>query len=254
MKTNFLFLVSMFIICTVYGEIKNGYENQISSARESLKNLSALRWTSHDLSHIQLREIKSKTQTVWNYIAQYELTENLLKQFQILAPDLYHEINEIKDSRGRSTDVYVKFILREHAVVQAGGITYLNQVPGDQHAYRSEYGERTVSVKIWIMDNALFVLAHEMGHIKYQVSNLSSYVEYYKITYPPAFTEPNYIGHNINDPSGLSALSFHKRFCHAYANSSKQRNNPQETPANLFRHIRKRILSEILAENRLANL
>lgn len=244
----------MFIICTVYGEIKNGYENQISSARESLKNLSALRWTSHDLSHIQLREIKSKTQTIWNYIAQYELTENLLKQFQILAPDLYHEINEIKDSRGRSTDVYVKFILREHAVVQAGGITYLNQVPGDQHAYRSEYGERTVSVKIWIMDNALFVLAHEMGHIKYQVPNLAGYMDYYKMTYRPGFTEPNYIGHNTNDPSGLSALSFHKRFCHAYSNSSKQRNNPQETPANLFRHIRKRILSEILAENRLANL
>ena len=254
MKTNFLFLVSMFIICTVYGEIKNGYENQISSARESLKNLSALRWTSHDLSHIQLREIKSKTQTIWNYIAQYELTENLLKQFRIIAPDLYQEINEIKDSQGRSTDVYVKFILREDASIQAGGITYLDQVEGDQHAYRSEYGERTVSVKIWIMDNALFVLAHEMGHIKYQVPNLAGYMDYYKMTYRPGFTEPNYIGHNTNDPSGLSALSFHKRFCHAYSNSSKQRNNPQETPANLFRHIRKRILSEILAENRLANL
>lgn len=249
-----LALVSMFVMCNVYGEIKNGYENQINGARETLKNLSALLWASDDLSLIQLREIKSKKQTVANYIAQYELTESLLKQFQIMAPDLYHEINEIKDNHGRSTDVYVKFILSEQATIQAGGITYLDQVPGDPHTYRSEYGEHTVSVKIWIMDNALFVLAHEMGHIKYQVPNLSYYVAYYKMTYPPAITEPNYIGHNINDPSGLSALSFHKRFCHAYSNSLKQKTSSLETPVNLFRHIRKRILSEILAENRLATL
>ena len=40
-----------------------------------------------------------------------------------------------------------------------------------------------VSVKIWAVNKALFVLAHELGHVKYQVPHLASYINEYKKYY-----------------------------------------------------------------------
>lgn len=44
------------------------------------------------------------------YITYFELTEDLLVQFRTIAPELYNEIDVIKDCRGRNVFVYVKFV------------------------------------------------------------------------------------------------------------------------------------------------
>ena len=59
----------------------------------------------------------------------------------------------------------------------------MDQSSDDKDAYQSEYGKFTVSVKVWIVPRALLVLAHELGHVKYQVPNLASYFEFYKKHY-----------------------------------------------------------------------
>ena len=97
--------------------------------------------------------------------------------------DLYNEIDTIKDIKGRAVNVFVKFIPTDATEVKAWGTTYMRQVENDQDGYLSEYGELTVSVKIWIVNNALLVLAHELGHVKYQVPNLANYFEYYRKNY-----------------------------------------------------------------------
>ena len=52
------------------------------------------------------------------------------------------------------------------------GITSLDYKEGDNDASYSEYGDRTVSITIWIMDNALTILSHELGHVKYRYPTL----------------------------------------------------------------------------------
>jgi hypothetical protein len=156
-------------------KIKNGYALQVEYARESLKALQTLLYETPEVSNAQRKVAEARIKTLVNYISYFELTEDLLLQFRIVAPDLYNEIDSVKDRQGRPTDVFVKFIAPEQAKVLAWGITNINFVPEDPDMYKSEYGNGTVSVKVWIVSKALLVLAHEFGHIKYQVPNLANY-------------------------------------------------------------------------------
>lgn len=236
-----------------FGEIKNGYANGINSARESLKVLCAL-LLEEDLTAAKKKTIKTKIKEVVNFITYYELTENLLRQFKTISPELYNEIDTIKDLKGRHADVYIKFITEEESRVQAWGVTNVAQASGDTHAYHSEYGERTVSVKVWAVNKALLVLAHELGHVKYQLPNLSRYVEYYKTTYRPGFTESNYIGHGPNDKSGKSASAFESKFRENYTRYLKNDYNQVESPLALVKKIQKDVLSGMLTGHPLASL
>jgi len=163
---------------------------------------------------VNLRILSIKS--IENHLAYHELTEKLLAQFMLIAPEIYNEIETIVDSNGRPVDVYIKFVPCNSTKVEAWGITYIGQAKDDKDMYLSEYGEGTVSVKIWAVPKALFVLAHELGHIKYQVPNLASYMDYYVDNYgPEGGQESNYIGHIQKDPSGISAgddRRFRKQF------------------------------------------
>ena len=177
-----------------------------------------------------------------NNISYYELTENLLNQFKIIAPCLYNEIDTIKDIKGRTVNVFVKFIPTDATEVKAWGTTYMNQVENDRHAYLSEYGELAVSVKIWIVRNALLVLAHELGHVKYQVPHLANYFEYYKKNYFSIMNYSNDIGHNPTDPSGKSAYQYEKLFRKEYAYFLKA-NEKIQNPIALVERIKKNLSS-----------
>jgi hypothetical protein len=237
-----------------FGEIKNGYAKGITAARESLKGLHALLKHEKEITSSQKKMIETKIKEVVNYIAYYELTENLLKQFRLIASDLYNEIDTIKDRQGRSTDVYIKFIPREQTRVQAWGITNIARVVGDSDAYYSEYGERSVSVKVWVVSKALEVLSHELGHVKYQVPNLASYLEYHKMNYRPGITEQNNIGHDPNDTSGKNATAFAKRYRENYYNHWKNGHNQFQSPLVLMENIRKEVHPETMVADPLARL
>jgi hypothetical protein len=212
MKTSCLSIVLVILSFNhSYGELRNGYTDGINSARVSLKVLYSLLHNDTKMNAAQKKAIEARLKDVLNYITAYELTETLLAQFRLIAPQLYDQIDTIKDRRGRMTDVYIKFIPGEQANVQAWGVTGITQVTGDPDACLSEYGESTVSVKIWIVPKALVVLSHELGHIKYVVPNLARYVEYHVRNYRPGTTESNHVGHNPNDASGESAEIFEKK-------------------------------------------
>ncbi len=204
MKTYALF--TMFFLLAFYhssGKIINGYEKDIHTARGSLKHLAGLP---------QDQNVKTRLERVKEYILFYELTERLLQQFQTIVPALHKQIDTIQDFSGRSVDVYVKFVPKTE--IQAGTLatTNIDQMENDPHGYYSNYGPHSVSVKIVTTKHSLLILAHEFGHVRYQVPNLSSYVNFFLRHYQDQHMKANYLGHKPNDPSGQSAVAFEKIF------------------------------------------
>jgi hypothetical protein len=226
-------IILAFNFNTTSGKIQNGYSSGISGAIESLKSLNTLLLDERSMTSAEKKIVESRIKEVETFIVYYELTETLLSRFRLVAPSLYNEIDTLKDRMGRTTDVFVKFIPEEQARVQAWGITNIAQVKGDPDAYLSEYGERAVSVKIWVVNKSLLVLAHELGHVKYQVADLANYFDYYKSTYRRGVTDPNNIGHDHNDPSGKNAVLFEKGFRESQASYFKNSNSPGRSPVEL---------------------
>ena len=90
-----------------------------------------------------------------DHVSYYELTENFLIQFKTIAPQLYAEIDTITDRLGKPVDVYIRFVPIDGTEVKAEGTTYMDQSVGDPDTNKSEFGEFTVSVKVWIVPRAL---------------------------------------------------------------------------------------------------
>lgn len=240
-KRCLLFIIFIVTIGNVFGEIKNGYEKEIFQMRESLKSLNALLHINNNLSAVQRRKIEYRIDSLINNISNYELTKNLLEQFKIISPDLYSEIDTLKDNKGRNVDVFVKFIPADGTKIKAWGTTYMSQVDYDKDAYRSEYGEFTVSIKVWIVNKALYVLAHELGHVKYQVPYFATYMNYYKKNYANRIYSPPNLGHNANDLSGKSATQYVKRFRKGYIQFLRTKNEKIQSPLILIDRIRKNL-------------
>jgi len=237
-------LLVMFVSSLSFGEIKNGYEDEIAPMRVSLKKLIEIVNEKNDLTISQRKKLRTTISFIENDISYYELTKCLIRQFKIVAPELYAEIDSIKDKKGRTINVYIKFIPQDETKVKAWGTTYIEQQKTDKDGYLSAYGVNSVSVKIWIVGNALLVLAHELGHVKYQVPNLATYIEYYKSHYPTA-NILDYIGHEPGDPSGTSAVTFEKRFKKEYAGYLKTPKEKIQSPLVLIEWIKKNLNSNI---------
>ena len=116
-----LFLFLFLLFNHAFGEIKNGYEKDVVQMRASLRRYSALLQVNNNLTPRQRRKITHGIDSLVNNLSNYELTENLLKQFKDIAPDLYAEIDTLKDINGRNVKVYVKFILVNGTEIKAWG-------------------------------------------------------------------------------------------------------------------------------------
>jgi len=234
------FLVLICTCLSAYGKIKNGYEKDITALKESLSYLQTILIENKEISSLKRRKLEATVLTLVNHVAHYELTENLLNQFRIIAPQLYSQVDTISDRLGRPVDVYVKFVQAGETTVKAWGTTSVNQMENDQDAYLSEYGPFTVSVKIWIVANALLVLSHELGHVKHQVPNLASYVKFHRDHYKNN-EQSTYIGHNSGDASGKSANQFAQIFKKDYASFLKTKQEKIPNPSALLAKIRKNL-------------
>lgn len=242
-KYSVIIIISFLMLNNAWAKLRNGYEKNIRYVREQLKNYNDILNTDNNLSASEKRITKNSIKDLIAYQSYYELTEELLKQFKLISPGLYNRIDSIKDSKGRTTDVYVKFIPREEAVIMAGGITRMAQSNKDMDACFSEYGQNSVSIKIWLFSQALFALAHELGHVNYQVPNLETYSEYYKNEYASSLTDSNRLGHSTYDPSGKNATAFEKEFNKDYLNYVKFRKHDTrlDSPFVLMDEIRKKL-------------
>jgi hypothetical protein len=258
-KYYFIVLISLLMLHNASGKLRNGYEIRIGYVRESLNNYYHILTTNKNLPASEKRKIKARMQELIIYQVYYELTENLLSQFKTISPVIFNQIDSIKDAKGRHTDVYVQFISREEGLVMPAGKTYMAQSNEDDDICFSEYGKHTVAVKVWVFSKALFVLAHEFGHVDYQVPNLAGYTEYYKNVYPILATESNYVGHECNDSSGKNAIVFETMFRKDYMNFLKFRDRSEAlgSPLALIQEIRKRVELELfgqLADDNSINL
>jgi len=135
-------------------------------------------------------------------------TDEILTMFYQISPEIYNQVDNIKDEKGINVDVYVKVIYSLGSGID--GKTNLNSWKDN---YYSEYGPNTVSVEIRLNQKIMYTLAHEFGHVLYQVPNLSSYMEYYKANYKEY--ERGY-GHKRGDPSGEMAELIEKQFAKQY--------------------------------------
>lgn len=158
----------------------------------------------------------------------------------MISPSLYHQLDTIRDAKGRPVDVYVKFLQKTDVPTGTIAITNIKQMENDQHAYFSEYGPNTVSVKITVVKNSLLIL----GHVGYQVPNLASYVDFFFSQYRDQHMKATYLGHKPNDPSGQKALMFERQFRKGY---SKYLENNDDTYTNPFT-VRDQIAENIQIE------
>lgn len=201
-------------------EIINGYLNDLMLARKTINNLQCL-MRDDQMSTAQkynLESLYSSVQERYEEIIYcYTKTGKMINALRQIHPELYHEIDEIRDHHGRVTDVYVRVMSPKCMQKNVLGTTNLNQVPGDPHTYRSEFGHGTVSVKVRDCTRyaTLKLLVHELAHVKYQVPNLARYSSYYQKIYTHGRYKNGY-GHASGDPSGATVHTELKRYFALY--------------------------------------
>ncbi len=204
----------MAINVTTLAEIRNGYEKEVCLAEKSMGNLTNLSEEGYSKSvryslEERRRDTENKLEELRDY---YRKTQILINKLLKVDPALYHEVNTIKNYEGDETDVYVKIV--EDLGETYLGITNLEQSSQNPHVHSSEYGDYTVSVMVvrTHINKALKILAHEFGHVRYQVPNLASYMKYYQETYQHQYFDDREAGHWITDPSHLSVIATLKSF------------------------------------------
>lgn len=229
-----------FVAPICLAEIRNGY-SEIAGARSSLTSIRKLLNETHGLSHIERQNMRFKMEDLERYIIHHALTEKLLIIFKDISPDLYAEMDTLKDSRGRTVDVYVKFVPENGLPPGVAGVTSLDQDKADEHTCRSEFGPNTVSVKIAAGNKSLAILAHELGHVHYQTMNLASYAKYYNTSYVNSTSTRKSIGHNDQDDSGKRAVNFVERFKQRFLSYIREGKEKPKSPETLLQGIEREL-------------
>lgn len=240
----------------LFGRIMNGYEPQIERSKIALQELKAFLSENKHLSLGERLQVKEDIENLTSCISYYEITEALIRQLRVISPGIFVETDNLKDKRGRPTDVYVKLIPKEAARILLEAATFFAQAPADEDLNHSAYGDYSVSVEIWISNNALFLLSHELGHIKYIVPNLATYAKFYNKHYAKVRVNLGHIGHFPFDQSGKYARGFEKRFLEDEKTYLQKGGKKPQTFFSLLTRIRKTIrnsenipLDEALASN-----
>lgn len=228
MKNLLLVTALLFLILpNIFAEIKNGYGKDIPVLRASLKALKDLLANKEHLSVPEKKQLRQKIADLTIHLTYYEVTEVLLDRFRKISSQLYHDIDQLKDAKGRSVDVFVKF-LPEDSPLASYGMVSLAPSPIDTTACISEYGTGSASVRIRTTNKALLILAHEFGHLSHIVPNLRSYMAHYRAIYRPT-SSVGELGHLHSDPSGVSAFRFEKQYRLDHVNFRKA-DHPKELP------------------------
>jgi hypothetical protein len=240
-KFSVLLALVVLSLNPLVGKIRNGYEPELLRAKESLRILTAILVEESDIPHSRRLRIKLQIEKMINHISCYALTEELLAKLRLISPAIYHEIDTIKDKRGRPTDVYVRFMPTEKAILPLEAVSFFAQGSADEDANLSIYGEYSVAVDICIESKSLLFFCHELGHVKYVVPNLASFRIFYSNNYKARETEYKRMGHALRDPSGHYAEAFERRFLKDQASYLSNGGNKQKSPFTLIRRIKNNV-------------
>ena len=241
MKNLILVTALLFLIFpNIFAEIRNGYGKDIPVLRASLKALKDLLASNEQLSIPEKKRIRQKIADLTRHLTYYEVTDILLNRFRTVSYQLYAQIDQLKDAKGRSVDVYVKF-LPEDSPLPSYGMVSLVPSATDTTACTSEYGQGSASVRIRTTNKALLILAHEFGHLSYIVPNLRPYMTYYKNIYRAA-SSIGELGHLHGDPSGINAYRFEKQYRLDHVNYLRQDYPKEIAPMLLVARTHKAIV------------
>jgi hypothetical protein len=218
-------LILMIVLCpflSAYGNIFNGFTNEKDKLKKQLDALEVQIEKSSDSKEIKkLTKKLSKIHKQYEMtLSNYEATEDLLAALNLIDPNLYKDVDGVVDAEGSLTHVYVKVMARnsgkfaDHASMgySLAGYTNLGHWEANPNVYASEYGVYTVSVVIGNTTDKLSALAHEFGHVLYQVQNLKSYTEYYNQQYDLNNVSKFGLGHHPMDPGNAFVKSIESGF------------------------------------------
>ncbi len=205
----FSIVMNILIVTSISGKIKNGYEPDINVAREGLKKINLL--MDSTITPVERRRLIEHATRLREFILYHDLTDRLLFQFKLISPDIYNEIDTIRDAQARLVDVYVKFLPNTRMRGNMAGTTNV-PLGEDGDTYSSYFGPQSVSTTITSENNALSLLAHEFGHIKYQVPNIATYRKFYTRHYHVVSVDSPGYGHHHMDPGGQIASEFERQF------------------------------------------
>jgi hypothetical protein len=242
MKNMLLLCYCLLWLPTAHAEIRNGYSIELVAARYGLEFLGRELLRS-DLSDVERRRIHAAMKKHTSVVASFQLTEALLAQMSLISPDIYNDLDELKDKRGRTTDIYVRFVPQESSSMVLSGASFFQASEFDDDANYSRYGGLTVAIDVWICDAALNVLAHEFGHTRYVVPNLAAYRKFYTATYS-TFITPSRIGHSAADASGRLAYEYGRRYLMDRRSFRLRSGEAPEKVATIARQVRRRVKEE----------
>lgn len=238
--TTLIVLLQLFLLGHAFAKIRNGYAHEIPSALETLYNLKSHLAREPDLPTEQRKWAELKIRVSINLITSYEVTEELLNRLKEIAPEIYYEMDMLKDRRGRPTDIYVRLNLDNTATQPHHAASFFSTATSvDADANVSVYGPFSVAVNIWRMDNALLLLCHELGHVRHIVPNLAEYSKFYKRQYSNRYANLSYIGHHNRDKSGKLAKKFEVEFLSARSAWKKNNNDRHGSLYTMSVQIRK---------------
>jgi len=228
MKMFALIILGLIVSYCSFADIINGYEKDLKKAEQSLLNLTnLLDKVSNSNSDEQYYRIKSHYQRAKQSLKVvrtfHSMTADLINTLWTRHPSFCDQINNIRNHNGLVTDIYISVIPKDRMKRNQFGTTNLDQTKDDPHTYQSSFGPNTVSVQIRECSDEQMIqlLIHELGHVKYQVPNLSAYMDYFHTTYQH-FRATDSFGHKKDDPSNLSV----QKEMGLYQESMKRKRKP----------------------------
>lgn len=241
MKT-YAISIAIFMLSSIEvpARIINGYEPEIQGAWASLNRLDSL-LRDNQLPFVVKARMRKSRDRLLSFVTYHEVTENVLHKFEEIAPEIFQEIEAITDRKGRPVTVFVKLVSETEMQKGIGATTNLEQEEADPDAYRSEYGINTVSVRISACRKSYLLLAHELGHVRYQVRNLAVYAGFHAENYQDYPFASLQKGHNPKDPSGRSAREYERKFRRQYARFRETNHDKTGNPAFFSQMVKKDI-------------
>ena len=214
-----LCFIALAILCLgiyqeTYAAIRNGYDIELIKAEKWMHNLKAI--NQEVLSTAQRMALEERLKTAHATLKKFRKnqakTQELIEMLRMIDPDLYHEINTIKDCEGTETDVYIKVV--DDLGPDLRGATNVHHSDDNPNVYSSEYGDYSVSIRLITTGpiRPIWILAHELGHVRYQVPHLAEYTAFFQKVYSQRDYKLFQIGHHVKDPSHQSVKETMKTF------------------------------------------
>jgi RHS repeat-associated protein len=137
-----------------------------------------------------------------------EATESLINEFESQSPNMFAELDNLKNEYGEEVDVNISVVANVEGDNDGANLHGFEE-NGEEVRPVSRYGTNTIEVQVARTPSGdrsqLNVMRHEAGHTSYQAQNTKSYYNYLRAN---KLLRRGYDGHRRGDPSGARALQY----------------------------------------------